>query len=599
MSRKLIVSAIIFACCLSSPLAAAGEYDAIGWQLAESSAAWTARKGHQVLVFNDELFLVAGNDSTTKNDVWKSTNGWSWKKIEQDPENPFLPIRSDFQALEFDNRILILGGLPELNDIWSSTDGFKWTQETSSAAWSERNSFQAVVFNDKIWIMGGREGTTRFNDIWSSTDGVKWSSATIKGDLWSMRSGHQTLVFNDKIWVLGGYDGTNNLNDLWYSSDGKKWEEITPSPAWPGREGHQALVYDDKMWIIGGRDNDGNYLSDIWYTKNGVAWSMASNGIFPGRTYHQAVVFRDEIWVLGGEIDGPEYINDIWITIYPPRALGFSGTGITTESIEWTWKMPLSWSEDEPNSPEDSGYFFRITGPGKDLVIPMSWENYIWLTEGLDPLTEYKVDLQLYYSTGSVRHYLKPVPAFASTLSTPLTEPDFFIDPRVKPVPGATRAVIKWQAVAGVTHYRIVRDGNLIEEQYKHSNPPEIVSYTDAGLKPSTNYTYKIFPLNKDMNYDESSPLKITIMTTSENHYKPSHKFITPSQRSVSFGENAKEVIITDIRGRTVARLKQRDPFIEWTPDDEVRGSLESGIYIYQVTTRDGETKNGTIVIAR
>ena len=37
------------------------------------------------------------------------------------------------------------------------------------------------------------------------------------------RYNHQTVVFNNKMWVIGGYDGTFK-NDVWSSSDGFFWD---------------------------------------------------------------------------------------------------------------------------------------------------------------------------------------------------------------------------------------------------------------------------------------------------------------------------------------------------------------------------------------
>jgi hypothetical protein len=44
---------------------------------------------------------------------------------------------------------------------------------------------------------------------------------------WSGRYGHTSVVFDNKIWVIGGYNGNNLLNDIWYSSDGINWTLAT------------------------------------------------------------------------------------------------------------------------------------------------------------------------------------------------------------------------------------------------------------------------------------------------------------------------------------------------------------------------------------
>ena len=43
----------------------------------------------------------------------------------------------------------------KLNDIQYSSDGSNWTQATSNADWSARTGTASLVFDNKIWILGG------------------------------------------------------------------------------------------------------------------------------------------------------------------------------------------------------------------------------------------------------------------------------------------------------------------------------------------------------------------------------------------------------------------------------------------------------------
>ena len=43
-------------------------------------------------------------------------------------------------------------------------------------------------------------------------------------DRWPARNDHSSVVFNGRLWVIGGYDGTNRLNDVWSSEDGVTWD---------------------------------------------------------------------------------------------------------------------------------------------------------------------------------------------------------------------------------------------------------------------------------------------------------------------------------------------------------------------------------------
>ena len=78
------------------------------------------------------------------------------------------------------------------------------------------------------------------------------------------------IVFNDKLWIIGGYDG-QRLNDIWYSEDGENWTEATSNPQFSRRTGHTSVVFDDKMWVIGGYD--GAYNNEVWTSIDGENWT--------------------------------------------------------------------------------------------------------------------------------------------------------------------------------------------------------------------------------------------------------------------------------------------------------------------------------------
>ena len=93
--------------------------------------------------------------------------------------------------------------------------GAQWTQVTPSGSmWSGREMHTTVVFDNKLWVLGGQDGNLR-NDVWSSADGVHWTQVTPSGSIWSPRENPTSAVFHNKLWVLGGHDGSSPLNDVW------------------------------------------------------------------------------------------------------------------------------------------------------------------------------------------------------------------------------------------------------------------------------------------------------------------------------------------------------------------------------------------------
>jgi len=160
-----------------------------------------------------------------------------------------------------------------------------WVKVTSSAGFSDREDHSSVVFDNKMWVIAGGEKNsnnlyTAKNDVWYSSDGSTWTQATSSA-AFSARMMHTSIVFDGKMWVIGGqttnrYFENNKFDDVWYSSDGITWTEATSSAAFGGRSEHNSVVFDNKMWVIAGRTSSAE-LNDVWYSSDGVTWTSATS----------------------------------------------------------------------------------------------------------------------------------------------------------------------------------------------------------------------------------------------------------------------------------------------------------------------------------
>jgi hypothetical protein len=150
----------------------------------------------------------------------------------------------------------LLGGIDnssaKMNDVWSTSDGKTWTEITDNATWSKRSGHAATVFNQKIWVMGGDNGST-LSDVWySSTDNASsWTQATTSGSTWLARSGHTATVFEGKLWVIGGNADTESLN-AWSSTDGSVWTNVGAKSGETSRSGIESGVMANRLYLIGG-----------------------------------------------------------------------------------------------------------------------------------------------------------------------------------------------------------------------------------------------------------------------------------------------------------------------------------------------------------
>ena len=244
--------------------------------------------------------------------------------------------RNNHSSVVFDGKLWVIGGddgTDRLDDVWSSSDGVTWEETSSSAAWSARRGHSSVVFDDKLWVIGGNAGSGNyFDDVWSSEDGVTWEEAEkpVGESRWSARQYHSSVVFDGKMWVIGGTDGSRR-KDVWSSEDGASWTPVTTTAGWDARSGHSSVVYDDKLWVLGGDGGSGNYFDDVWSSSAGTTWTAATASAgWPARRYHSSVVFNNRMWMLAG-YDGTNSLGDVWSS---------------TDGANWTNETPSDthWS---------------------------------------------------------------------------------------------------------------------------------------------------------------------------------------------------------------------------------------------------------------
>lgn len=279
-------------------------------------ADFASRKGHSTSVFKDLLWIIGGDVGALNktNTVWSSSDGINWEKLN---ENQPFEARSEHSALIFNDKMWIIGGRTsgssdniDRNDVWNTENGEDWTEVTNSAGFSKRFGQGAVVFKNKMWIVGGFDGKYK-NDVWSSEDGNVWTQVSASAEF-SGRVSHSLLVLNNKLWVIGGSDSEGiRKNDVWSSEDGITWDEVTNSAPFKARSLHGSVAFCEKLWIIGGASGS-DWRNDVWFSEDGANWSQVEEDIpFNGRHSHTVTTFKDNLWIIGGLGNDFNLKNDV------------------------------------------------------------------------------------------------------------------------------------------------------------------------------------------------------------------------------------------------------------------------------------------------
>lgn len=294
------------------------------WVQVTPSAPFAKRLRHSAFVMNGRLWVFGGqiSDGGTGSgwalDAWSTTDGVQWTEEDTDGLNASYLAKVVEPAAP--DRVTLIGGIQRgySNAVWQTTSGRDWSNLSVHAQFSPRSP-RGVSFNGQLWLVGGgvsnghESGTPDSNEIWRSANGIDWTRVATSGPIFSPRDGHCVVVFQNKLWVIGGWDnaigsgGTETrMNDVWSSSDGVTWTKHDPAGAviFAPRVSHEVVVFANKLWVIAGNLQNGANSGDVWSSPDGVTWTeVAANVLVLPRNSHRVIEFAGEMWLTGGGAD--------------------------------------------------------------------------------------------------------------------------------------------------------------------------------------------------------------------------------------------------------------------------------------------------------
>lgn len=262
------------------------------------------------------LVVTAADGTTRKEYTVKVTRGVetpTWKCLAETA--PFAPRDSAGQIV-FNNRMWIIGGyLPHLvSDVWASDDGTKWSHVGDVP--DEAGVNIPVTFNyaGRMWT------STQSGKLFASKDGVAWEMVSDSSPC-SNRYAAGAAVFKGRMWIMGGMKSGTLFNDIWSSTDGRQWTlEAEHAPWSPRQLFGNVVVHNDKLWVIGGGIS--NYqpfraYRDVWCSDDGRNWTCVTDEApWLARIWSDCMVYRNRIWLFGGYRCQPvsENFRDTWYT---------------------------------------------------------------------------------------------------------------------------------------------------------------------------------------------------------------------------------------------------------------------------------------------
>lgn len=279
------------------------------WTQLTANAAFRKAYNLQLLSIRDTLWAMH-HDGT-----WFSLDGVEWIK------SPLTNVLKDNAFLDyvwFKNALYSIGTFEGniehyilTSSIHRTSDMKNWETVATESNLPKRFFYHPFVFKDKLWVIGGNDGTTTFADIWNSADGVKWIKQSDNLPF-GKREQSQFVLFNDKIFMLN--------NDVWASNDGMNWSKVADRLAKENIFGYASVVYDNQIWLIG-CNRDGIFQSQVLVSKDGKAWKTHDAPWTP-RGAAAGCIYKGKVFMTGGKYGGFTkdgrtiefvYSNDVWV----------------------------------------------------------------------------------------------------------------------------------------------------------------------------------------------------------------------------------------------------------------------------------------------
>jgi len=197
------------------------------------------------------MVVLAGEvDSTDMQDVWAlDIEAGKWFNLQLPNPDNFKPKRFHTACSISGNRVVTFGGCHSeyvhLNHVnvfdlsaFTSSDGaqkeitcqllkFDQGQVVPSSRWGH----SAAVYEDNVYIVGGRNDVDLCDLFCLESETMKWHEIKLKQPLPKPRRRHSSIFVNSSLVMFGGFDGDffNDLHILHMKKQQKSSIMVAPS----------------------------------------------------------------------------------------------------------------------------------------------------------------------------------------------------------------------------------------------------------------------------------------------------------------------------------------------------------------------------------
>ncbi len=229
----------------------------------------------QAVVHNDLIYVLGAYSGTCCDAEFGISHVWaysptsdSWLALHEIPEDR---RRGSTGAAVYNGKIYIVGGIEGGHGDPASAK--KWFDEydPASGQWKilpdaprVRDHFHATVYNDKLYLIGGRNSSVNSVvgavigeiDVYNFLTG-SWSTLDSSSNLPIPRGAASAILYQGDILVIGGETFQTLAHNETHSFDpiSETWTSLAPMVV--GRHGTQAAIYDGAIYLAAGSAQKG------------------------------------------------------------------------------------------------------------------------------------------------------------------------------------------------------------------------------------------------------------------------------------------------------------------------------------------------------
>jgi N-acetylneuraminic acid mutarotase len=367
------------------------------WTLLETSGEVKGRHENAFVEFKDKFYLIGGRGINPVNVFDPQTNSWETKN------NTPLEIHH-FQAVVYGNAIYLTGAMTgkypketPLENIWIYyPEEDKWERGPEIPKARRRGGAGTVIYKDKLYMVGGIEyghtsGTNNYFDSYDLKTG-QWEILTKAPHV---RDHFQAIVVNDKLYCVGGrntsvhhpnrfgafFEATIPFIDVYDFNEGK-WITLKEELPYPSAAGGIVELGNKLIYMGGeGKFKHAYYKTQCLDLETGK-WKQLSPMVI-GRHGSSAILHNNKIYVAAGsQKQGGGNMNSIevfspehnWKQIFNGKNLdGWEVKCVEQDKDKNYWKV-------------ENGTILCDSRRKKD-------HQYIWL-QSVDEFADFEIRLQ-------------------------------------------------------------------------------------------------------------------------------------------------------------------------------------------------------------